>query len=511
MKELRVASVQVRNVLGIESRALDPQGRAVVIAGRNGSNKSSLLGALQAAIGGGSLAKLARVGSEEDPEVVVVLDGPGGHFRVEKKGDQTARVQARVGESQAFEDIGKPQAWLSSLFDPGMANPVTFLQAPAKERVLMLLASLDLELDEVALDETLKDVVGHRKPIPAGLHALESLGMIREQLFNARTGVNRDLDGKEKAAKQTRLNAPAVLPEDPAAEIERLEASCGTLAAEVGRQQESAQGASREAILEADKTHGVEVEKIKASFASAKRDLLSGHRERAEAIRAEAEARIAEDLSITNTSVEGLREADEDRLSELDAARDQAKAAADAAREAALAKVKAAREELQAGRETLITLRARAEMLVSAKSTVALAEQFDAEAKEHAAESARLSAALERLDIFRRLLSDSLPIPGLTIDGKDIRRNGVLFDQLNTGQRVEIAATVATLRAARNPLKVLFLDGLESLDSDHRDALISLLSERGMQTFGAVVTDGDLDVTYIGAVRHRHVDEAVPA
>src|SRR3989304_4533642 len=80
VRDLRVLSVQIRNVLGLAERSLDADGRAVLISGPNASGKSSLLQAVQAGLGGGRLATLARGGAPEDepPGGGVVLGGGGG-------------------------------------------------------------------------------------------------------------------------------------------------------------------------------------------------------------------------------------------------------------------------------------------------------------------------------------------------------------------------------------------------------------------------------------------------
>jgi hypothetical protein len=127
---MRVTAVHVRNVLGIDELDLKP-GQITKVGGANGSGKSSLLAAVQAAIGGGNLANLKRVGSEDEPEVVIVLDE--GRYRVERKGDKV-RVRERVGDSAAYEDVRRPQAFLDALYDGAMANPVTFLTAHPNTR-----------------------------------------------------------------------------------------------------------------------------------------------------------------------------------------------------------------------------------------------------------------------------------------------------------------------------------------------------------------------------------------
>jgi hypothetical protein len=507
MKDLRVVSVQIRNVLGIEERAIAPDGRAVLVRGRNESGKTSLIRAVEATLSGGSLAKLQRVGSEEDPEVVLVLDGPGGHFRVVKRGNDTVKVAARVGDSAAFEDVPRPQEFLTHLFDPVGANPVRFLMAADKDRARLLLEALDLKMDRAELLAEMKIGTEELPPIPVGLHPLEEIALIRDAVFRTRTGVNRDQKSASQAADQLRRNTPAVLPDDPGGEAQgRLELAAMDLAQEVAREEAEAAAAERSA-LEAASAAAKEVElEVEGFFKAAAAKLRQAHDQDAAAIRAEAEKRIAGLATVTQTTIDGLREAGETRLEDAEAVREKANAEAAAARALALEAIAVKRGELTAARERLATLREQRETSAKARALEAQTKEFDDQAAKLKVEGDRLTAAIEALDLYARRLAESLPIPGLSIEGKEIRRHGIPYDQLNQAQRVEIAAKVAELRAEANPLKVLFLDGLETLDTAHRTALLDHLVARGIQPFGAVVTDEDVEVTYVGAVQAEGVE-----
>lgn len=480
-KELRVVSVQVKNVLGIVERAIEPDGRSVIVSGPNASGKTSLLRALESTLAGGSLARLQRVGAEEPPEVVLVLEGTGGHYRVKKRGGETAKVSVRVGDTAAFEDVVRPQEFLSGLFDPAAANPVRFLLASDKDRARLLLEAIPLKMDQAQLLREMGLEAAEVPQIPASLHPLEALALIREDVFRKRTGVNRDQKSAAAAAEQLRRNTPAVLPEDPKAAINALEGEVASHAGELGARETQAKATHREALASANSDHAAEEAAIGAAFKLA-----------AAEIRARAEKEIAD-----------RKAADDVLLEELDRARRARVTAADEALAEAGRDLGALRNTLAAKREHLAALRAQADTAAKALALKAQTQEFDAHADRLEAESERLTAALAALDAYTRRLGESLPIPGLAIEGKEIKRDGVPFDQLNDGQQVEIAAAVAELRAAENPLKVVFLDGLETLDSQRRAALLQHLAAKGIQAFGAVVTDGDPDVAYVGAVTEQ--------
>lgn len=503
-KELRVVSVQVKDVLGAREFAMAP-GKITVVRGRNGSGKTTALQAVQAALGGGNLRRLARVdpeGKDTEPEVVLVIEGPGSEaYRVERKGEKL-RIRQRVGDTAAFEDVGKPQGWLSSLFDPDGANPVAFLTAKDADRARMLLEALPLTFDRAALLREMGIGESELPPIPRGLHPLEEVELIREAVFRTRTGVNRDLDGKKKAADQVRRNTPAVIPDDPRAAIETLQARVVDLTAELARATLAATEAERRTLGEALATHDLEAEKVKAAFTDAARSKRAAHEARAAELRAALERQIADEKAAVEAEIDQLRTADEARLDELDARLGAARKAAEEVREAAEADLAALRNTLAANREQLATLRAQAETAAQARALVEQADQFDREAAELQAESDRLTAALEANEAYARRMAKDLPIDGLSIEGKTIRVHGVPYEQLNTQQKVDIAVDVAVLRAKGARLPVVFVDGAEALDSEHFGLLVERLKRSGVQAFVGRVEDTELQVV---------ADEAVAA
>ncbi len=497
MSELRVVSVEIRDVLGAREFALEP-GRVTVLSGRNGSGKSTALTAVQAAIGGGSLAKLARVdpgGAETEPEVVLVLRGAGQEtYRVERTGEKV-RVRSRVGETAGFEDVPKPQAWLSGLYDGGGANPVRFLTAPDKERAIMLLEALPLRFDRGELLAEMGVTPDELPPIPAGLHPLEEVGLIRDAVFRARTGVNRDAHGKAAAAEQTRRNAPAAVPDDPGgAAMATAEAAAMLLGQEIATAEAKAEAAERAAIADAKARVQVAEQRVAGSFKAQAAKLRTAHEAQAAEVRAAAERRVAELLAETETAIDSLRSKGEDELEADQAQADALVTAAHDAREASRVTTRAMRADLAQQQVRLAELRAQREAAASARALHEQARKFDAEAEALARESARLTAAIDALDAHRRRMAEHLPIPGLSIEGKEIKVHGVPFEQLNTAAKVGIAVQVSTLRAKGQRLPVVWVDGAEALDSEHFEALVAALQAAGVQAFVARVTDTDLQV-----------------
>lgn len=498
---LVVTQLEVRDVLGARHFAIEP-GQITVLKGRNGCGKTSPIEALKAAIGGGNLAKLARVGApgeEVEPEVVLVLEGDGAEsYRVEKSGNKTARVRARVGDTQAFEEVPRPQEWLRSLYDLRGSNPVAYLTAKDDERAVMLLEALTLKLDRSELEHILGLDAKHVPMLPTDMHPLEELELIRDAIFRARTGVNVNARGKADAADQTRRKLPAEIPVDQKVAIATLDGEVQALATEVGRVETQADADEGAAITAATGTYAREEQRLKDEFRTEAQKLRRAHEAKAAELRAKVERQIAALNAETDRVVDALNGSIVEQIDAAEKAKDEAVAEARRQREAARFQTEAKKRDLAARREQLASLRAQAQESAAVRALQQQAEQFEQEASDLKAESERMTETINALDAFRRRLADNLPIPGLSIEGKTIKVNGIPFDQLNTQQRIDIAVRVATLRSKDMRLPLCFVDGAEALDKEHFDALVQRLEQEGVQAFIARVEDRDFEVEKIG-------------
>lgn len=499
MTELRVVSVTVKDVLGATELTIVP-GQITAIEGSNGTGKSTALQAIQAGLGGGNLVRLARIGAEGEeinPEVHLLIEGSGNEaYMVDRTGDKV-RVRGRVGDTAAFEDVPKPQAWLNSLYDGACSNPVRFLTAADKDRAVLLLEALPLKLDPLDLLRKMGLQASELPPMPTGIHPLEALAIIRDSVFRTRTGVNRDQKGKASAAEQTRRNAPAALPEDPTQEIATLQAERARLAGELAADKERIDSRHREAIQAAQTKHDLVEQETKAAFTQAVRGKRAAHEARAASLRAAVEKQIEEMRASVELEVEALRATSETSLDVCDKVNEAAARDADEAQRLAYVALEERRAQASVLSEQLVDLQARAEMASKGKALLEQADQFDQEALDLETEGNRLTGALDALDTYRRRMAEDLPITGLSIEDKVIRVNGVPFEQLNTAQRVKIAVQVASLRAKGHRLKVVFVDGAEALDQEHFDALVSELKEQGLQAFVARVANQEMAVRAI--------------
>lgn len=475
---MKATALLVKNVLGIEEMRIEP-GQITKISGANGSGKSSVLAALQLALGGGNLMNLRRVGTDEDPEVVLVLDD--GRYRIERKGDETV-VKQRVGETAAYEKIRRPQQWLDQLFDPYGSNPLTFLNARPMDRADILLKVLPLELDRTKLLAAIGEAWPAGQELPDA-HPLQVLARAREVLFDERTGVNRSQRDKESSAYELQKALPAEMPDDPAAALKEAQAGRDALFTKLSDRRAAAETAEQQAQAAAQAVYDEATALIGGVFKTT-----------AAKLRHQLDLDIAELRKKADDAIAAEKAEGEKALGAAEDTLVTAIAAAAEARRTAFALVEDLQPQLQTAEQRVAELIAQSKNVASFQRTKELADQHQQESDSLKAVAQKLTEAIDAVDVFKAQLLKDLPIAGLEIRGKEIFVGGIPFDQINTAGRIHIAVTVAALRAKTQALPCVFVDGAEALDKEQYQTLEAELLASGVQAFIARVEDTPLAV-----------------
>ena len=466
-------------ILGLEEFAFD-LGRITRISGGNAAGKSSLLEALKASLGGGNLARLARVGAGEDapPETVLVIDN--GELQVERSGERPAKVLKRVGDTAAYEKVRQPQKFLNTLFDPSLTNPLRFLQEKPEEQAQLLLEALPLQLDD---NEVRACLAGLRTEVPEG-HPLAVLADLRQSLYDERTGINVSAKDKERTAHELQLGLPARIPEDLAAEIETLREAVIAAQRVVDVARVECRTKLQAAEAAATSEHTTATQDVASDFKVAKARREKKLEEDIAALRAAADA----DVAVLRTTAES---AQAEALRARDAAMEEA---AGIAIEEQNRITREDEPKLVAARDALTRAEAQQGSIAQQRANAALVKRLESERDELKARSEKLSRAMDRLDAYRLQLARNLPIPGLEVKDGRVFLAGVPFEQVNTAMRMRVAVQVAALRAKSMPLPALFIDGVEALDAEGREALLREVEPTGCQVFMSEVTEGPLRV-----------------
>ena len=447
---MKISQVKISNILGIKELELSPEG-FTEISGRNGEGKTSVLEAIRAVVQSGHDATLLRRG-ESKGEAVLVLDD----------GTELSKTVTDTGSTSSVRRDGKkiasPATTIKALTDALSVNPVEFLTAPKKDRVKVLLESMPITLDT----EKLAALSGIPVKALPGVHALHTIEVVRQQVYEDRTGTNRAVKEKDGTINQLRI----AMPDQPGgidgdenelrAKIAELQAARDAEKARIDGKLNTIQSNANKRILELRTTASEKIEGIKAAAAAS-----------VEAVKSELEATLAKEqaeLADTNAKAGRVRQKAIDACAE------------------AVAPITAAVEAIAANRDA------------ASKRTVTLQtiQRMETELDDLKKDAAAQTAALDAIDAYKSELLASLPISGLEVRDGEVFRDGVPFDRLNTAQKVAIAFEIAKLRAG--DLKVVCLDGIELMDSTSLAELKAQAETSGMQVFITKVSDGDFEI-----------------
>jgi hypothetical protein len=425
---LTITSLQVENVKRLRAVRIEPNGKSVVLGGRNAQGKSSVLDSIEMVLNGKDAAppEPVRLG-EEYARIVCKIGELTVTRRFEPNGDSKIVITDIDGQR-----LKSPQAVLDELVGKLSFDPIAYARMKPAPQYDML-ANL-LGIDFTAEDKK------------------------REQLFDGRTDVNRDV-----LKLKAQIEGMPVHKDAPEQEVSISEISASLKAAqskkdEAGEAQKASEGAER----------------------------ALGAARKAVADCEVAIAEIEKQLAAKRANLAKLR----------DAVPEAERAAVDAAAIAAAAKVAVPdmaplHKALEDAAETNTKVRANAER-------ARRKAELDAKQKR----SDDLSAQIDAIDAGKRKRIDEtkFPIEGLTVRGRSVIFNGLPFEQASQAQKLRVSCA---LGLAMNPrLRVLLIRDASTLDEEGMALMAQLAKEHGAQLWlervgtgaevGVVIEDGEV-------------------
>lgn len=145
--QLHIVSLEAQNIKRLHAVRIEPDGSLVIIGGRNGQGKSSVLDSIMYALGGkGTLPGVPVRRGADGALIRLDLDG----LIVERvfAADGTSQVKVTNGEGKAY---GSPQAMLDKLYSSAAFDPLEFSRLKPKSQADRLKEVLGL--DFTALDQ----------------------------------------------------------------------------------------------------------------------------------------------------------------------------------------------------------------------------------------------------------------------------------------------------------------------------------------------------------------------
>lgn len=534
---VRILGVTIRNFMGIRelSRPVTPGG--VVVAGKNGSGKSSFLAALSTVLTGRGVDQSAiQIGADKSEILLDLGDLTVAQVITRGKNGKVGGGLT-VSSPDGFEKKA-PRTFLNELLGASPINPLDlWLETDAKKRRALILAAVPAPVTTtqvkswcaetpitsswLATQLGLDDAITDDDAVLPG-HGLEVLARVRKAVYDRRKTANAASETREQDAAKARARHSAAVQALGASETltvaaaeQALEqardawrrATEGNAAAEafdrrVAAVQLKIAGMRGSVDLEANPLPLAPTEEEIAAAVSVREEARGAAARGADRVR-ELEQLLAD----ARTAVVGLLEAVEKaRATEADlAARRVAAAAAVEKRSTVLAQAADMEEAIgtapaRVDAAELATIEATGKSakaaLARAKEAVALAvirdevDAAEAVAADARTEATALSIVVKRLtdDAPVELFAASAGIPGLVVTEDDITLDGVSLDRLCGTEKLKLAFDIA---ARASTSRVLVIDGLEALDPEAFELFKEHAAREQFQLFGTRVAAGE--------------------
>ena len=191
MPKIQAKKLTIHHILGVDHVEIE-LGKITEITGANGVGKTSVLEAIKALGTKGTDVTLLRKGETEGRVMLELSDGSVIERR-EKVGKSDRRYKPASGPAMGATAVDQ-------LFELASMNPVSFIVSEPKQRMQMLLDSLNIEVTD-------EEMTAARGEACTG-GGLDHIDSVRDSVFKQRTGVNRAILEKKSTVSQLSENIP---------------------------------------------------------------------------------------------------------------------------------------------------------------------------------------------------------------------------------------------------------------------------------------------------------------
>lgn len=429
---MRIIRLVAENFMGVEAIDITPVKHLNRLGGENGSGKSSTLNSILSSFGGAkALADVPLRRGAKKGLTETTVDHPNGDIVVKRTFSADGKTTLTITAADGTR-LNKPQELLDSFVGPIGFDPEEFSRLDRKKQA-----------------DQLRSLVGID---------FTSLDVKRQQTFEKRTIVNRDVKRLEGALSQL----PRV------ADAPKEEIKLADLMAEKERADAHNRGISERAKARDAKRREAEMllERIEE---------IDQEIERLKVLRAEKSA------AHVNLTAELLDEED------------------------------AAKDDVGIDTSNIVARIQNADALNAKFRQAQERARVAAELREHEEQAEKLTAEIERIDEEKSaaLAAAKWPVPGLGFDGDGVTYNGLPFDQACSSEKIRVSLAIGM---AMNPeLRVLLIRNGSLIDEKQMDVIREMVETMDFQVFSEEVSSDGKGCTVVISEGRVAAESAVHA
>lgn len=440
----KITGIRILNYLGIEALVVDDLGKFNKIIGANEVGKSAVLEAIREAFkSSGVDPNLIRIG-EDESEIMIEIDHSIIVERSIKEGSNKVKV------TDGGLPIKKPQTYLDDLIGPFIFRPVDFFKSRGRERPELLLSAIPFKLEPEFLRISLNwtpDLweanIFELTEVDYDQHGLDALDDVKTRVYDKRRELGRDVERLMKSIEQDKQDLPETL---DGAKFKKFD---------LENKMEEVRKA--EQLIQKKKSLESQIDYRKNTIESLEGDI--------EDLRLKI-AKLQEELKAAildrDSNMVKLEEFDSSILEVADTVKTEI----------------AAYEQYRTLAHRFEDIERRGEELGKVEEAHKAADDL---------------YILLNNEITKKILGEiDIPIEGLELRNGDIFINNVAIDKLSTSEKMRIGVKIA--RALAGELKIICLDGYESLDLEVRKAFEEEAADDGFEYFLTIVTGGELAI-----------------
>lgn len=433
---MKINKINIKNILGIQEINFEP-GNINLIQGESGSGKTSILEALQRAITGKSERNcFVNTTIDSKGEVYLLIDD---NINLKKKFDKNGKTSTKLTKDDI--SIPSPGTYIKGLINELQLNPIDLIKMEDKELTELILSLIKIKVPDEIINKLGMNIDNDR-------HGLKVCEEIENTLYEKRGDINREIKLMEGEIEGYKEKLPSMYDVTYAKTIDL-----------------------KEIFDEISKSNRINVALERA------KNIINEKENKIKSINEKSEIEINNLLE----KIEGIKER---TIKEIEKEHDTAANA---------------EKYIEDNKEiNIVELENVYKEKDNYKSFIPIAEELCNKRNLSQIKKEEAIELTQKIDLIRKLpaelLSNSeMPIDNLEYKDGKININGRPIINLSGGERIKFVMDI--VKKVSGDLKLILINGFESLNENEQFNFIENCKDDGFQYFITKTCDSELTIT----------------